>query len=168
MKTRDGMRKAIQSWLQTHLSLRSKCCRADPRRPAPWMALLVIVFLSACTDHRMLANQYNVELQYYEYSYNFANRNMNEQAFESCQQTHILRSECFTTLVQSLLSKNIPVPKDYCSEIHPGERMNMTMAAFKLVYGSMDADLKKEVKEKLNPSASRTGQVQSIKDRCSQ
>ncbi len=185
---KEKMNRASHSWRQSDLrrksslatpkgvsgtssrNLRNKVSKAPPGSPAPWLALgIIIFFLAACAaDNKKLAGQYALELQYYEYSFNFANRNMNQQAYESCTRTQILKSECFTTLVQSMLAKNISVPESYCNEIHPKEKMNMTQEAFRLVYGEIDPLLQKEIKEKLRPSKQRILQLEKIKGRCLQ
>ena len=130
--------------------------------------IIPAIFLVACTDHSTLASEYNLELQYYQYSVNFANLDMNTEAYEACTQTKILRNECFTSLVQNFMANDIFIPKEFCDQIIPNEKMPMTMTAFEVVYNPIDEDLRAELKEKLNPSKKRINTLKQIKEECYQ
>jgi hypothetical protein len=132
-------------------------------------ALLIIIialFMAGCGyDHYPLAQQYKLELNYYENSVRFLNQGMKQEAIDACHRTQILRNECFTTLVQHLMMLELE-PGEFCDEIRPGQGMNMTMKAFKIVYDDMDRPLYDELKLKLDPSEERIQARKQIKHDC--
>jgi hypothetical protein len=132
------------------------------------LILLSIIFMmTACSEkHVEMAEKYKLDLNYYENSVRFSGLNMNEEAYTSCLQTTLLRSECFTTLVQELMSKDIAPEKSYCDEIMPEQKMEMSMKAFEFVYKDIDDELKEEFKEKINPSEKRIEALKKIKEEC--
>lgn len=124
--------------------------------------------LSGCSEEksRHSAEQYKLELQYYQFAMNFLNLNMSNESETSCKRTVLLRNECFTTLVQKSMEKNLSLKMEWCYEIHPEEKMPMTMNAFSYVYTEMDKDLKNELKEKISPSRKRIATLQKIREEC--
>jgi hypothetical protein len=127
---------------------------------------LVMIGCSPQVSNEELAAKYKLELQYYNNAVKFAELNMNSQAIESCEMTHTLRSECFTSLTQMYMSKNITMNKSWCDEIHPQEKMNMTMKAFQMVYPEIDDPLKKELKEKISPTKQKKAALFEIRSEC--
>ena len=128
--------------------------------------MLGLIFLIGCQDHQILADKYDLELDYFEYSYKFLAQNMTVQAVEACSRLEWLRSECYLTLVQDLMSKEETVLKEYCDEIIPEYQVPMTTGAFKIVYGRLDKEMKKETKEMRKPTEIRQERIMQIKDEC--
>jgi len=127
---------------------------------------LLVVVLFGCANHTQLADVYRVDLQYYEYSVGFAANDMMDQAYATCMRTSVLRSECFITLAQELMSRKVKFPSMYCDQINPEYKMDMTIMAFEQVYGYLDDDLYAEAKEKIKPSRIRRARIQTIKNEC--
>jgi len=131
------------------------------------LLIVTLVILSACTTNNTeLATQYKLDLQYYQYAIGFQNKNMTEQAVQSCSRTKTLSSECYTSLVQDSLSKKIQIKKEICNKIQPEYKINMTMQAFRLVYPEITGELQKELKEMLKPSKERIQTLTKIKTDC--
>src|SRR3989344_5636961 len=129
------------------------------------MLIIIALIIIGCTvSNEQKASQYKLDLQYYQYAISFMNKNMNDNARASCERAVMLRSECFTSYVQTLLSKDIPPMKADCDAIHPEERMGMNWKSFELVYGAMEEELKKELQEKLRPSPQRIQTIARIKE----
>ncbi len=130
------------------------------------MMMASFILLSACQSNKELAESYRLELQYYENSVRFMNLTMIDEAYMSCKETDMLRSECFTTLVQQMLARNLDPAKEFCDEIDPSYRMPMTIDAFYMAYQNVSEDLKKEFIEKRKPSEERQRQIRKIKEEC--
>ncbi len=132
------------------------------------LLLAITLFFLACTSEKdiELAEQYRLDLQYYQNAVQFSSLNMHEEAKGSCDQTIHLKSECYTTYVQDLIAKGVQPQTESCNTIKPAEKMGMTMNAFRLVYPDIDKDLKKELKEKMNPSEQRINALTQIKEEC--
>lgn len=130
------------------------------------LIIIAVVVLTGCMTEldRQLAREYRLDLQHHQYAVNFAKENMTEEAVGSCMQTKILKSECFVSLAQ--LSNDISLKKEYCDEIKPGQSVNMTMNAFRLVYPVIDKALKKDIKEKLRPPRSSVASLEYVKGEC--
>ena len=123
------------------------------------------ILLIACSPSPN-AEKYKIDLQYYDNAVKFAKLGIMDKAIESCNQTILLRSECFTSFAQIAGEKNISMKKKYCDEIIPEYKMPMEMQDFKHVYSDISPDLEKELQEKLNPSELRTKMIQKIKNEC--
>ncbi len=145
----------------------NRFCKSTKMKPI-FIIIAVIILITSCSYERdkQLAEHYKLDLQYYQNSVSFASLNMMDQAYMSCTKTEILKSECFTSLVQSMLSKNINPAKEFCDEINPQEKMYMTKKAFTYVYPVIDEDLEEELNEKLNPSSQRIETLNIIKEQC--
>ncbi len=132
------------------------------------LIIMAVVVLTGCMTEldRQLAREYRLDLQHHQYAVNFAKENMTEEAVGSCMQAKILKSECFVSLVQYMMSNEVTLKKEYCDEIKPGQSVNMTMNAFRLVYPVIDKALKKDIKEKLRPSKQNIASLEYIKEEC--
>jgi hypothetical protein len=132
------------------------------------LIILSIIILSGCTsiDHVQLAEKYKLELQYYDYAVKFEENNMTSDAYSSCNRTATLRNECFTSLVMMEMAKNNQPESEWCDEIVPTQKINMTKKAFQIVYPVQDDNLKKELSQKLSPSENRIRTLTQIKDNC--
>ncbi|MBD3163856.1 hypothetical protein GF323_01540 [Candidatus Woesearchaeota archaeon] len=130
--------------------------------------LLLILVLTACTGHNEMAKQYKLELNYYENSVKFTNLKMVDEAYDSCMRTEMLRTECFTSLAQSIMARNITPAQEFCMQINPDYEMPMSRKAFELVYREVDKTLALELREKIRPSAQRKETLKRIKEECLQ
>lgn len=130
--------------------------------------LLGLLIICGCmkVNHDELASQYRLDLQYNDNAIKFAGLNMMDEAEMSCSHTKILRSECYTSLVQRMMSKDIPPKKVFCDEIQPEISINMTPKAFELVYGNIDKSMQAEIMEKLEPGRKRIEMLIKIKEDC--
>jgi len=126
----------------------------------------MLVFTACSANPEELAARYKLELQYADYALKFAEQNMTKEAFESCNRTAVLRSECFTGIAMNEIGKRNKVEKSWCDEIIPDKRMDMTKKAFEIAYPEQDANLKKEISEKLRPSKNRIQTLQKIRQEC--
>ena len=128
---------------------------------------ILVLLLTACASEEdyALAQKYKLELNYYENSVKFLDLGMREEAIESCERTELLRNECFTSLIQRMMQGNVD-PNEYCEEVDPGQGINMTMAAFRIVYGKIDKYLNRELKQKINPAEARVHTLKQIKYDC--
>lgn len=129
--------------------------------------ITAILIMTGCSaNHIQLAEKYNLDLQYYQNSVKFSKKGMVNESFLSCNKTSILRNECFTSLAQDLIIYEHPINIEWCDEIKPGEKMNMTMKSFRYVYNEIDDILEKELNEKLNPSEQRRQTRANVKELC--
>jgi hypothetical protein len=130
--------------------------------------LMILLFSSGCSSKEDVqrAKKYKLELNYYQNSVKQLDNGLLDKALISCEQTEMLKSECYTSLVQKLMINEQPVKKEYCENIVPDYRMNMTMRAFLLVYAKIDDGLRQELELKINPSYERMEDFQKIKNEC--
>ena len=129
---------------------------------------IMLVLLVSCQGKSdlELAKQYKLELNYYGNSVKFTDLNMTNEASLSCNQTEMLRTECFASLVQTELNKGNDVREEWCDAINPSHRIKMSNNAFNLVYKEIDDTLLEELGEKRWPSKERKEELQEIKDDC--
>ena len=151
-------------------------CGADRRRHqipflfTSFLLLLFVLVLMGCTTQEDIqkAEQYKLELQYYQYAVDFASKGMINEALGRCEQTHLLRNECMVSFVQILIQNKATLKRQYCDSINPEYRINMTNRALGIVYRDIDKPLAEELKMKMNPSEERIAQITSIKEACVQ
>jgi hypothetical protein len=129
---------------------------------------ILTVLMFGCTpiDDAQLAERYKLDLQYSDQALKFMDMNMTQEAEMSCNMTATLRSDCFTIIVMQQISKSIAPKKNWCQEIKPNEKINMSRQAYGYVYPEINADLQRELNQKLNPSKDRRRTLQQIKDNC--
>ncbi|MDO8481212.1 MAG: hypothetical protein Q7S65_05380 [Nanoarchaeota archaeon] len=131
--------------------------------------LLGILFvLAGCTTSEDVAKaeQYQLELQYYQYAVDFAGKGMTSEALGRCEQMELLRNECIISFVQIQMRQGGKIQRAHCESINPEYRINMTNRALGIVYRDIDKELADELKTKMRPTPERIAAIQSIKEQC--
>jgi hypothetical protein len=131
------------------------------------LLFIPILFFVSCkplTEHE-IANLYKLDLQYIQNSKKFSSLGMNEESYNSCMQTSIMRNDCFSILIADRMSKNITITKDICDEIIPDEKTRLTTSSLRIVYENItdykDSDLSQNLDSK-----QRTESLKKIRSEC--